>query len=292
MKKYLVSIIVCLSWSFVSASDLSVETQYEIINNYMYVTGQLTQSQSTAYTEENNISELSGKCGMSAIADFKLNFSKFDQHILKSSGVQVLDRPDVLTNSIISPSGNFKIHFNTTGNHAVYSNVDGGALGYVDSVAKIFDDVYNHTVNVLGYTEPIRDSFYVSGGSAEYDVYLLNFSGAFFGLAYPDSLIETLDGDSVATAFLELDNDYDQLIQYADRPLDAVRVTAAHEFFHMVQFAIDFSAAIAILSSRNSLFRTFGIVSGISKNVVIPPATAARDSVQILALSVIPGSRK
>ena len=29
--------------------------------------------------------------------------------------------------------------------------------------------------------------------------------------------------------------------QYADRPLDAVRVTAAHEFFHAVQFGIDFT---------------------------------------------------
>ncbi len=241
MKKYLVTFILCLSCSFVSASELTIEEQYEIINNYMYVTGQMNRSQSTAYADDNLVSEIGVKCGMSAVADFQKNFTKFDSHILKTSGVQLVDRPDFLTDSTVSPSGKFLIHYTTAGDHAVYSNVAGGSAGYVDSVAQIFDDVYDHIVNTLGYPEPLHDSSYATGGDEKYDVYLLDFDGPYYGLAYADSLIETVDGDSLATSFLELENDFDKLSKYVNRPLDAVRVTAAHEFFHMVQFAIDFS---------------------------------------------------
>ncbi len=47
---------------------------------------------------------------------------------------------------------------------------------------------------------------------------------------------------TVATAWMELDNDYQEasFIRYRNRPLDAVRVTAAHEFFHAIHFALDY----------------------------------------------------
>ena len=42
-------------------------------------------------------------------------------------------------------------------------------------------------------------------------------------------------------AFLELDNDYQHVYQYKDQPLYAVRVTIAHEFFHAIQFGMDWT---------------------------------------------------
>ena len=221
------------------ASELSIERQTEIIHNYMNITGQKSNLQSSSI-DENQISEQPIKCGMSIISSFRENFSKLDKNLLQSTGVQVLGRPTNLPNTRVSPSGKFLIHYTTTGDSAIYSNVPGGAEGYIDSVARIFDYVYNYEINTLGYPEPLLDSSYASGGDEKYDVYMVNFSQPYYGAAYPDSIMELSNGDSVATAFLMLDNDYNEIPQYENRPLDAVRVTAAHEFFHMVQFAIDF----------------------------------------------------
>lgn len=55
---------------------------------------------------------------------------------------------------------------------------------------------------------------------------------------------------------------------------------------------MDVFEATTYLSSRNSCVIAFGTVFGCSINDVIPPATAARDSVAIVALCVNPGSRK
>ena len=43
-----------------------------------------------------------------------------------------------------------------------------------------------------------------------------------------------------ASSYLELDNDYN-FIPYNTRPLDAVRVTMAHEFFHAIHFGMDYT---------------------------------------------------
>ncbi len=239
LKKYIFALLFCLSFSLVVASDMSLEKQDEIIQNYMFLTGQLSQSQATAFAEESEMTDLSGKCGMSIVRDFKLNYDKFDKQLLRSTGVQLVARPDYLPDTISSPSGNFLIHFSTVGDDAVYSNITGGALGYIDSVALILDEVYAHIIDSLGYPEPVRDSFYVAGGDEKYDVYLLDISGPFYGLAWTDSVLVMPNGDSLATAFLEIENDFNNLPRYKNRPLDAFRVTAAHEFFHMVQFAID-----------------------------------------------------
>lgn len=249
LKKYILSIIFCFGCTIVTAAEMSVEKQYEIIENYMYVTGQLSPSKATAFTEKNEISELSGKCGMAAVREFKLNFDKFDKGLLKSSGVLDFIRPDYLTRTHASPSGRFLIHFATTGDHAVYQDLPGGSLGYVDSVARIFDEVYEHIVDSLGYPEPIRDSFYAEGGDEKYDVYLIDLADGFYGLAYPDSVLFNVDSTVVtSTGYLELDKDYQDLYKYKDSPLDAVRVTAAHEFFHMVQFGIDLEESERISS--------------------------------------------
>ena len=50
-------------------------------------------------------------------------------------------------------------------------------------------------------------------------------------------------------------------------------------FPFQVKFLYDFSAAVLNLSSNNSTVIVRGLVFGISMKLVIPPATAARDSV-------------
>ncbi len=231
--------LVCLAAHAV-ADQLSREKQVEIIQAYMYVTGQLDQRQATSLsTSFEEMGERPLKCGTPAIRDFVLNQDKLDPDLLKSLGTQIIQRPTGLPQSLVSPSGIFRVHYTTSGDSAV-------ASGYPESVAAIFDEVYSHLVDDLGYPPPPSDGSYDPAGP-EFDVYLVNFSFAVYGMTYLDSVhIDGTTASSRATAFMLIDNDYAEFSEYQDRPLDAVRVTCAHEFFHVVQYGIDFTEGAVV----------------------------------------------
>ncbi len=221
------------------AQDLSELQQRDIILGYMFATGQISQSNALAQglAMEGKPDEFPVKCGTPAVLEFVLNRDKLDQGLMKSLGVQIVDRPVGLDDSLVSPSGRFLIHYTTSGDNAVFSLIP----GYVDSVARIYDEVYNHLVTTLGYPAPPNDGFYPGSGDDKFDVYLINLPSTYYGLTYLDSARIDGPGTTRATAFQELDNDYQSILPYKNRPLDAVRVTCAHEFFHVVQFGLDFT---------------------------------------------------
>ncbi|MFQ5453649.1 MAG: MXAN_6640 family putative metalloprotease, partial [Candidatus Zixiibacteriota bacterium] len=208
------------------------------------VTGQLDRLQMKSSGEKASQQQPMLKCGMPAVTEFILNRDKIDNNLLKVLGAQVVARPSNLPLTKISPSGKFLIHYSTTGTDAVFNNssiVPGGSQGYIDSVAIILDNVYDYLINQLGYPAPPSDGFYPSGGDDKIDIYLTNLGGSAFGLTYLDSLSIDNNNPITATSFIELDNDFQEVFSYKDRPLDAVRVTLAHELFHVVQFGIDFT---------------------------------------------------
>lgn len=243
-----------LGWNIIAlsvtqAAALSRERQIEIIENYMYVTGQTTQLPSQALEAGRGFPEqLPLKCGTPAVADFVLNRDKLDKDLLLSLGVNLETRPTYSEPHFYdSPSGLFKVHYTTSGIDSVYRPSDDrdsdGVPDYVEDVAVILDSVYDHEINILGYPTPPVDGFYPSGGDEKYDVYIKNLLSGVFGLTYLDSLSIDGPGSLRATSFIELENDYREMAEYRNRPLDAARVTCAHEFFHAVQFGIDFTEA-------------------------------------------------
>ena len=157
------------------------------------------------------------------------------------------EAPDTLG----SPDGNFLIHYAKEGPHAARVDeklgvdpVTGRPL-IVDSTAEIFDSSWSVIIGELGFKQPPSDSFYASGGDRRFDVYMVDlgtidpiFVDA-YGLTYRDSIFAP--DFQYATSFMLIDNDYDdsEFSLYKDNPLDAIRVTAAHEFFHAVQFGYD-----------------------------------------------------
>ena len=230
-----IGLLLCFALTLAS-EELSIEKQKEIIDNYMYVTGQ-SQTPSASSLNSQDLNDTPLKCGTPAILDFILNRDKLDPQLLKSTGAQVAVRPTGLDNTLISPSGRFLIHYTTTGEDAVLYAT------YPDSVARIFDYVYGYLIDTLGYPTPPTDEFYPSGGDARFDVYLKNLGGSVFGLTYLDSARIDGVGSIRATAFMVLDNDYQEIYSYQSRPIEAVRVTCAHEFFHVIHFGIDFTEA-------------------------------------------------
>ncbi len=247
MKQLLASILVLLILlPAAQAEPLPKEQQIEILEYLQYVTGRSEEMpEGLAAAAEELETEPRIKCGMSIAAEFVMNRHRFDKELLASQGLQISTRPTLTgdTATHTSPAGLFKIHYTKSGDDAVLpGDLDENSIpDYVESTAIIFDSVYNQIVNVLGYNPAPRDDLYPAAGDSLYDVYLLDLGTGVYGLAYLDSIF--IDGPTSlrATSYIILDRDYQNLTEYQDRPLDAVRVTAAHEYFHAVQFGIDFT---------------------------------------------------
>jgi len=108
-----------------------------------------------------------------------------------------------------------------------------GVPDWVETTSAVMEQVWKREIDQLGYRSPRPDG--TRGGDARVDVYLANIGQqGIYGYAQPE---EDGDGvDSTATAHIVLDNDFEE---FAADPLVSLRATAAHEFFHVVQFAYD-----------------------------------------------------
>ncbi|MEE9189922.1 MAG: MXAN_6640 family putative metalloprotease [Candidatus Neomarinimicrobiota bacterium] len=145
----------------------------------------------------------------------------------------VLNRPTGLDLTTPSPSGHFLFHYTINGVHAVDSH-DGDGDGipdYVDQMAKIFDQVYAIMVNNFDFTPPPSDD--EKGGSDQYDIYIISFSPSYFGFTYPE---EESQVDNAFSSYITMRNNYND---FPHSELNSFRVTAAHEYFHAVQFGYD-----------------------------------------------------
>lgn len=93
---------------------------------------------------------------------------------------------------------------------------------------------WRRVVDDLGYRAPAGDGD--EGGDARFDVYLADLSSerGLYGFCAPEHLVS--GQHARATSYCVLDNDMAGLGLH---PLDALAATAAHEFFHAVQFNYD-----------------------------------------------------
>ncbi len=145
------------------------------------------------------------------------SFSRDEQKLLS----KFYSRPsDNLPLSVVSPSGLFRVHYTDTGRNAA-------EMEYVRFVAATFDAVYDFQVNTLGYLPPPAD-FDVDG--PEYDIYIRNWGD--YGASTFDMPANDPRRPYGYSSFVEMDNDFTHT---PTKGYDAVRVTAAHEFFHMIQ---------------------------------------------------------
>ena len=154
------------------------------------------------------------KCATPLIVQIQENYDKFSK-AQQAKISSILSRPTTQT-SIVSPSGFFRIHYDTTGDDAI---------GYdVNLLAEAADSAYNFEVNILGYPVPPSDDG--EGGDDSYDIYVINDGGSYGG-TYP------INGSSYTASYIEMDNDFEN---YYTEGIDAARVTIAHEFHHAIQF--------------------------------------------------------
>jgi hypothetical protein len=168
------------------------------------------------------------KCGTPATSDFHRHKSDLSastvnriQSAISTPGMQASE-------TYQSPSGNFSIHYETSGSHAVppEDSDSDGIPDYVEEVAAAADSSYRHEVQRLGYTDPIISSTYDIEIVNMQDIYGQDFYG-----------VTTVQNQST---FIRIENDFSEGFPENDDPegnqIGAIKVTVAHEFKHAVQY--------------------------------------------------------
>lgn len=169
-------------------------------------------------------------CPTVLLMDVRSNLENFDsdqQAVLRP----LLARPSLPLN-LVSSSGQFKIHYADAGIHAV-PKADGNGNNipdFVEEAARAFDESHDLQVNVLGYRVAPADNG-IDG--PEYDVYIQSLGTQSYGFTQGEAAIpQTPQNDF--TSYIVIDNDFEN--DHFTTGIDGARVTAAHEYFHAVQF--------------------------------------------------------
>ncbi len=163
------------------------------------------------------------------------------------SGVSFYTSTQVVS-TITSPSGNFVFHFIDAATYPADTNR--ATAAFVNSLATIADNVWTKEIGTMGYNAPPSDG--TLGGSAIYDIYLLNTGAVgIYGYVTSDSNVYTPATPFPHTVYTHMvvDNDFSGFPQ---APLDAAKVTLAHEFFHSIQNGYDRAEFPAFLESLST----------------------------------------
>lgn len=160
-------------------------------------------------------------------------------------------RPET-THSYISKSNLFKIHYDIAGVNAVdLTDLNqNGVPDYIDSVAYYFDYVYDIEVNQLGYHSPYPDDG--SSGSEHYDVFVIELGLGingwnFYGECVPENAKIPIEKATKYYSFIRIDNNFSELDKfenddnklqktYTTNGIMGLKITAAHELHHAIQF--------------------------------------------------------
>jgi hypothetical protein len=110
----------------------------------------------------------------------------------------------------------------------------------VQTTLNTLEYVRSYETKTMGYSVPVSDTPTtptIDNPDGRFDVFLGDIARqGLYGYCAPDGARPETAGH--AAAFCVLDNDYARS-QYGTAPINALRATAAHEFFHAVQFGYD-----------------------------------------------------
>lgn len=144
----------------------------------------------------------------------------------------------------------FRIHYDLTGTHAVDNIItnENNIPDYINTMAEIFEEVYNHDINELGYIPPPSDD--MEGGSSAFDIEVKSTN------AYGWTNYGALIGDNKNSPNVTENNAYlshiimrNNYIGFSNTELENIQVTAAHEFFHAIQLGYDGDEALWLMEA-------------------------------------------
>ena len=175
------------------------------------------------------------KCGYPAVWTAHAIWSKMTtEEQAQVSGL--MSRPSTHT-SLVSLSGKFRIHYDTSGVETVPTlDADfSGKPDYVERAAVCLDSSASR-YQALGFVKPPSDG--TMGGDSLYDVYFQKISG--YGVTFFDGAGPQTWDDELS--YIVLHHTFGGFPPNNDPEgdsLGALKVTCAHEYFHAVQLAYD-----------------------------------------------------
>lgn len=175
------------------------------------------------------------KCYFSTRAEIYSNIKSLTPE--KQSLLKALNSRPILHTSIVSSSGYFRVHYDTTGSEKPGYDASISITENVKKICDIIDSAYSFEISYLGYPLPPTDDD--SGGDNCYDVYIIDFPNGYYG----DAPNENQIASGKWTSFIKIDNDFAGS-SYFTHGFDAARVTLAHEFHHAIQmgcYRLDFN---------------------------------------------------
>ncbi|HRS91722.1 MAG TPA: T9SS type A sorting domain-containing protein [Candidatus Marinimicrobia bacterium] len=162
-----------------------------------------------------------------------INYVKHDlvhpQNLSKQES-QMQDARPTLPDSYRSSDSHFLIHYTLSGDDAVdptSTNPD-DVPDFVYETARAAERSYSLLIDTLGFQSPPVDDIF----SPETDIYIINLDGAAYAYTYDENPVQTTGRPYDYTAYTVIDNDF---VEYLTTGLNGLRVTVAHEFFHVVQ---------------------------------------------------------
>ena len=129
--------------------------------------------------------------------------------------------------------GRFRVHYDLSGSHApdLTDSDLNGVPDYVDSTLVYLEYAWQIIVVELGYGQPKYDG--TRGGLPRdiIDCYLKDlYPQRVYGLTNPDD-----SGGGAVSSYITIDNSFTENI-YGTKGYDAVKITTAHEFFHVIHY--------------------------------------------------------
>jgi hypothetical protein len=161
----------------------------------------------------------------------------------------------------ISPGGNFEIFYTTDGANQVDSTDEycfapdewrqrveapNGIPDYVDETAFALDSTWEMEIERFGFVHPLvyKDE---TSSSDQYKIVIEKQGEAYYGLTY---LHGQSSGDRGYTSSISLRNDWSgwewSSLGYDRNPINGLRVTCAHEFFHAIQYSMSWNVSLDV----------------------------------------------
>jgi hypothetical protein len=177
----------------------------------------------------------SARCGLPLKKGLRRDWNLLEQStqkvLAKQLALSVLSGTE---QTLVSPTGKFKIHYTNAGADAVPS------FGWVQTVAQTFDDVAAKYTGLGWRLAPTLNN-------SPYDIYLNNQAAqGFYGVTNSDVPIPSSGHLNAYTSWMELDNDFAERIFTNPSsggtylPLQSLQITAAHEYHHAIQYGYNY----------------------------------------------------
>jgi len=229
MKHYTIYAFITLSFIQLSLTSLNGQDVYTRLK-YQYNDGTLTEAEYSQKLKSLYLTLLEGKYraepgeqAIKCLFGIRAEVTGYMSQLEKSALAAVEHRP-VTQAFYVTPEGHFKIHYDTTGTHAVEVNYSLGKTvpDWIYHTGKAYERGWSLLIDSLGYNTPPVDS--IDGD--EVDVYIQEWAGTGdYGSTF---------WEQNKTSYIVMDDDFAESL-YFSQDLDGMRVTAVHEFFHVVQ---------------------------------------------------------